>query len=297
MKKLIKTLLTVASFATVLGFASCNNPNDNVAQRGITITGIQVRPADATYLANQIAPSSTSTFASAEMVSFVFAGVGLNGWSDWTSDKAFSGICLDGVIRAIPGDNLDSSNYTYVYNDLEFCGVGDGDWDNYKIADADSNFKVENPKDGKTYYVDVVVSSDGTAEASLVEGTLGPNIVKVTVTNLSGAGKTPGTSVSVASNISWGGVKKGAWSLTDSGFGNDSLTAPVENDSVTFYVTGNYDVTGTWVAEQAVTGSNFKLEITNAAGDKLSGKQDAWYNLVLTGKKTTIDIVNDMVTE
>ena len=312
MKKLIKTLLTVASFATVMGFASCNNPNDNVAQRGITITGVQVRPCDSTNVTETLSSVAAETFETVDMQAFVFAGVGLNNWGDWngwngwTPDTAFSGICLDGVIKAIPGKDIPSEKYTYVYNDLELVGAsvadinsGIADWNNNNssIKDSGENFKIENPKDGKTYYIDIVVNSDGTAEATLVEGTLGPNIVKVTVKNLSGV-YAAGSTVTVASNISWGGVKKGAWSLTEDSFVNSSLVAaPVTDDSVTFYVTGNYNIANTWVDEQKVGDSNFKLEITNAAGDKLSGKQDAWYKLDLTSSSTEIDIVNDIITE
>lgn len=91
--------------------------------------------------------------------------------------------------------------------------------------------------------------------------------------------------VKINSNISWSGVKSGSWSVDERKFDNSGKEANITDHKLIFYISKDYDIAGTWVAEQAPEGANFKLE---ASVD--SGKPDGglWYKLPLD--KDTVEI-------
>ena len=87
-------------------------------------------------------------------------------------------------------------------------------------------------------------------------------------------------SVTIASNIAWtNGVKSGAWAAVnnDASFGNSTLTVtPNATDkTITFFISADYDVTGTWVVGQAASGTNFKFQFSESGYDNNGG----WFNI------------------
>ena len=98
-------------------------------------------------------------------------------------------------------------------------------------------------------------------------------------------------SVEIESNINWGGVKTGKWASTntDSEFGNTSLhvTPDATKKTITFYISADYDVSGTWVDSQAASGTNFKFQFTET-GYKDNG---GWFNIT-TQSEQTLDYAN-----
>ena len=98
--------------------------------------------------------------------------------------------------------------------------------------------------------------------------------------------------VSFNSNISWGGVKAGKWSVDETVFDNDGKEANLVDGKLTFYVSKDYDVSGTWVAEQAPTGANFKFEATVGSGSADGG---LWYKLPLDQDTVEITYYDDQI--
>lgn len=268
MKRILGIILSITALLCTVG---CKNVNDveNVAKRGITISAIRVVPSDATS-ANEIFETTAEKF--------IAGGLGLNNWGAWDAENAFVGINIDNEIRLFPGAKIEESNYANYYGNIEFCGTtADGSWAKRLVPDG-KNAKLDNPRDGKTYYVNLVVNQDGTTkEATLVEGTLPKSVMKITLTDIP---ETAPASLKINSNISWGGVKKGLWSADGESFGNAEITIAVENQTAVFYVTGNYDITEAWTDEQKKEGTNFKMELT---GDSNTAK---WFYLSTDEKQT-----------
>lgn len=86
------------------------------------------------------------------------------------------------------------------------------------------------------------------------------------------------TKVNIDSNISWSGVKSGKWAATRNGdYTNEALavTPNAVDKTITFYISVDYDVAGTWVVGQAAEGTNFKFQFTES-GYKDNG---GWFNI------------------
>lgn len=101
-------------------------------------------------------------------------------------------------------------------------------------------------------------------------------------------------SVNIDSNITWlSGVKSGTWAAVnnDASFGNSTLTVtPNATDkTITFFISADYDVTGTWVVGQAASGTNFKFQFTESGyannGGWFNITSDSVQNLDYAGKK------------
>ncbi len=91
--------------------------------------------------------------------------------------------------------------------------------------------------------------------------------------------------VKINSNISWGGVKSGSWSVDGKKFDNTGKEANITDHKLIFYISKDYDIAGTWVAEQAPKGANFKFEASVNSGNADGG---LWYKLPLD--KDTVEI-------
>ena len=98
--------------------------------------------------------------------------------------------------------------------------------------------------------------------------------------------------VSFNSNINWGGVKAGKWSVDETVFDNLGKEANLVDGKLIFYVSKDYDVSGTWVAEQAPTGANFKFEATVGTGNADGG---LWYKLPLDQDTVEITYYDDQI--
>lgn len=90
-------------------------------------------------------------------------------------------------------------------------------------------------------------------------------------------------SVTLGSNISWGGVKAGKWSADGVNYGNGAITVVPDaiNKTIVFYVTGDYDVAGTWVDGQKAPDTNFKFEFSEDGFANLGG----WFKLTLDSEQ------------
>lgn len=90
-------------------------------------------------------------------------------------------------------------------------------------------------------------------------------------------------SVTLGSNISWGGVKAGKWSADGVDYGNGAITVVPDaiNKTIVFYVTGDYDVAGTWVDGQKAPDTNFKFEFSVDGFANLGG----WFKLTLDSEQ------------
>ncbi len=90
-------------------------------------------------------------------------------------------------------------------------------------------------------------------------------------------------SVKLGSNISWNGVKAGKWSADGVDYGNDAITVAPDaiNKTIVFYVTGDYDVAGTWVDGQKAPDTNFKFEFSEDGFKNLGG----WFKLTLDSEQ------------
>lgn len=90
-------------------------------------------------------------------------------------------------------------------------------------------------------------------------------------------------SVTLGSNISWGGVKAGKWSADGVDYDNGAITVVPDaiNKTIVFYVTGDYDVAGTWVDGQKAPDTNFKFEFTEDGFANLGG----WFKLTLDSEQ------------
>lgn len=90
-------------------------------------------------------------------------------------------------------------------------------------------------------------------------------------------------SVKLGSNISWNGVKAGKWSADGVGYGNAAITVVPDaiNKTIVFYVTGDYDVAGTWVDGQKAPDTNFKFEFSEDGFANLGG----WFKLTLDSEQ------------
>lgn len=85
--------------------------------------------------------------------------------------------------------------------------------------------------------------------------------------------------VTINTSIGWGGVKTGQISVDGKKFGTgNGFEFDIEDKQICFYITKDYDISGTWVEEQAPKGANFKLEAAFDGGDPDGGK---WYALAL----------------
>lgn len=93
-------------------------------------------------------------------------------------------------------------------------------------------------------------------------------------------------SVKLDSNISWGGVAAGKWSADGVAYGNAQITVfPNATDkTIVFYVTGDYDVNGTWVTAQAAADTNFKFQFTETGFENLGG----WFKLNLESEQELV---------
>ena len=91
-------------------------------------------------------------------------------------------------------------------------------------------------------------------------------------------------SVKIDSNISWGGTKTGKWSSDDTAFSNSALTVTPDKASKTivFYVSKDYDVSGTWVVNQAAEGTNFKFQFSEDG----YADQGGWFNITSDAEQT-----------
>lgn len=90
-------------------------------------------------------------------------------------------------------------------------------------------------------------------------------------------------SVKLGSNISWNGVKAGKWSADGVDYGNAAITVVPDaiNKTIVFYVTGDYDVAGTWVDGQKAPDTNFKFEFSEDGFANLGG----WFKLTLDSEQ------------
>ncbi|MDY4767343.1 MAG: hypothetical protein SO238_02830, partial [Treponema sp.] len=90
-------------------------------------------------------------------------------------------------------------------------------------------------------------------------------------------------SVKLGSNISWNGVKAGKWSADGVNYGNAAITVTPDpiNKTIVFYVTGDYDVAGTWVDGQKAPDTNFKFEFSEDGFANLGG----WFKLTLDSEQ------------
>lgn len=90
-------------------------------------------------------------------------------------------------------------------------------------------------------------------------------------------------SVTLGSNISWSGVKAGKWSADGIDYGNGAITVVPDaiNKTIVFYVTGDYDVAGTWVDGQKAPDTNFKFEFSEDGFANLGG----WFKLTLDSEQ------------
>lgn len=91
-------------------------------------------------------------------------------------------------------------------------------------------------------------------------------------------------SVKIDSNISWSGVKAGKWSSDGTTFTNSTLTVTPDKASKTivFYVSKDYDVSGTWVVDQAAEGTNFKFQFSEDG----YADQGGWFNITSDAEQT-----------
>lgn len=92
------------------------------------------------------------------------------------------------------------------------------------------------------------------------------------------------TSVKIDSNISWSGVKAGKWSSDGTTFTNSTLTVTPDKASKTivFYVSQDYDVSGTWVDGQKAEGTNFKFQFSEDG----YADQGGWFNITSAAEQT-----------
>lgn len=89
--------------------------------------------------------------------------------------------------------------------------------------------------------------------------------------------------VTLGSNISWSGVKAGKWSADGVNYGNVAIKVVPDaiKKTIVFYVTGDYDVAGTWVDGQKEPDTNFKFEFTEYGFANLGG----WFKLTLDSEQ------------
>lgn len=92
--------------------------------------------------------------------------------------------------------------------------------------------------------------------------------------------ETTAEKVVINTSIGWdGGVKTGQISVDGKKFGTgNGFEFDIEDEQICFYITKDYDVSGTWIEEQAPKGANFKLEAAFDGGAADGGK---WYALAL----------------
>ena len=259
MKKIIYVLLTVLTVLAVIGCTNINDPA-NVAKRGINITGIKVVPLDKTALDPFLAlPSGTEVLA---------GGLGINAWGGWDKDGALSGVVVDKEARLVTfGKNVKAECYQDYYGNIEFCGAttnadGSINWDGTKFAPA-GNIKIDNPRDGKDYYIEVTMDSDATNEstAKLVEGTL-EDFLYVTTIELKGLKDPVGL-------IGW----NGDWS-------ND-VVGTLKDDVQTFTVNAYYlssfkfRTVGTWDGAHDIGQAGDNIKASGAGRCKLVCTYDA----------------------
>lgn len=90
-------------------------------------------------------------------------------------------------------------------------------------------------------------------------------------------------SVKLNSNISWSGVKAGKWSANGVDYSNGeiSVVPNAGEKTIVFYVTGDYDVAGTWVDGQKAPDTNFKFEFSEDGYKNLGG----WFKLTLDSEQ------------
>lgn len=89
--------------------------------------------------------------------------------------------------------------------------------------------------------------------------------------------------VTLGSNISWSGVKAGKWSADGVNYGNGAIKVVPDaiKKTIVFYVTGDYDVAGTWVDGQKEPDTNFKFEFSEDGFVNLGG----WFKLTLDSEQ------------
>ena len=91
--------------------------------------------------------------------------------------------------------------------------------------------------------------------------------------------ETTASKVVINTSIGWGGVKTGQISVDGKKFGTgNGFEFDIEDEQICFYITKDYDISGTWVEKEAPKGANFKLEAAFDGGAADGGK---WYALAL----------------
>lgn len=258
MKKIIYVLLTVLTVLAVIGCTNINDPA-NVAKRGINITGIKVVPMDKTALDPFLAlPSGTEVLA---------GGLGINAWGGWDKNTALSGVVVDKEARLVTfGEDVKEETHKDYYGSIEFCGAtttnGACDWGTRIVPDG-KNAKLDNPRDGKDYYILVTLDSDNTneAKAELVEGTL-EDFLYVTTIELKGLKDPVGL-------IGW----NNDWSNDVTG----TLNGDVQTFTVNSYYLSSFKfrTVGTWDGAHNIGQAGDNIKASGAGRCKLVCTYDA----------------------
>lgn len=197
----------------------------------------------------------------------------------------------------------DGTSYTY-----EFKASGDSEtltiWSKDKYYKGSISYKADTPENvtldsenkatsisisgldiGKSFKLVLTVSEE-TVSARVIVAI--PEHFKVIMTFKDNEND----SIKINSNISWSGVKTGSWSIDETNFDTLGKEAKIKDHKLIFYISKDYDITGTWCAEQAPKGANFKLEATIGNGSADGG---LWYKLPLDKDIVEITYYEDRI--
>lgn len=144
----------------------------------------------------------------------------------------------------------------------------------------------ETPNDDKINYITVISNPKTSAASASALVVASPEDIasKITMKVPDAIASMP--FVKLDSNISWSGVAAGKWSADGVVYGNAQITVvPNATDkTIVFYVTGDYDVNGTWVTAQAAADTNFKFQFTETGFENLGG----WFKLNLESEQELV---------
>ncbi|MBQ5997863.1 MAG: hypothetical protein IJL70_00140, partial [Treponema sp.] len=243
----------------------------------VTTKGVVSVKVEETYVKSNIVVSMSGLTANKEYA--------ING-DVWKNVKATSDAYGNVRFPAAAFDTRQNYNFT-----KQFKVTGEGlNWD--------GNVKVnKTPTADKQFFSIKISGTSKPADQELITATISDLSMKIIM-------KVPNDiaakdRVTIDSNLSWGGFKNGKWAdiNTDDKFksgpsdsGNELVVVPNKTEkTITFFISADYDVSGSWVESQAAAGTNFKFQFTENGYKDVGGwfkiSTDSVQNLVYTDKK------------
>ena len=216
----------------------------------------------------------------------------LRGYNGWDCSEAYKGTVVSNALSITFNHYYEEEKLSYSFEGklsingswtTQLSGVSDGKGNTKNIS---FEFTEDSPILDFVYRGNTGTTDDGCTYYVIL-----PNYTTVVVSGLVDA-MVAESSLDLQSNISWGGVTAGKWSADGENWSNETINVKPDttNKTITFYITGNYNITGTWVDAEKKGDTNFKLSIRKKDGnDGIEGAAtDRWFKIDVLKEKNEL---------